>query len=79
MTSKQERWLSGVIRKYEQEAARRYPMSDDDWQELQGSVSRLFEKCGRDPGVKDALARMLDRCDRRDRQERERMGRGVVQ
>lgn len=79
MTSEQERWLSGVIRKYEQEAARRYPMSDGDWKELQESASRLFEKCGRDSGVKDALVKMLDRCDRRDRQEKERMGRGVVQ
>ena len=77
MTDKQGRWLSEVIRKYEQEAEKRYPMEDSDWEELQKSVSIFYNKSGKNPEVKDALVKMLVRCDKRDRSERGIGRRGI--
>lgn len=72
MTGEQKRWLSGVIRKYEQEAQKRYPMEDSDWEELQKSVRMIFEKSKKNPGVKKALVEFLLQCEKTD-QEAERL------
>lgn len=70
MTVEQERWICKKVGKLREVADRKWPLSGQDWEALILSVKRIYEKSGRNQGVREALFDFLDELNERDMKER---------
>ncbi len=64
MTKEQEAWTNRIVGQLREEARKRMPLSDADWEELVKSISVVFQKSKKNKEVKKALVKFLLECEK---------------
>lgn len=70
MTKEQQVWVDKIKKQLQEEIERRWPLTDNDWEQITVTIDEIMKKANGNPEVRSALFDLIEVYDRKAREER---------